>query len=188
MRFETNRGEAVRTGMEDAHNLVAHLRSGGSLIPVATGLRLEPGETAFVRTQVQAARYCSRPGTPYPRTTLLGLGSLGALTVTAVGSAVWNSHQRRRAERQSAAQWRPTGWTDTVVTSGRLLLRHEGCWTSIWFPHIIELQPWPDGQRLDLLVHEGPALRIEGPSLPLVTVMLFYLLHHQEVALPELRC
>jgi hypothetical protein len=187
MRYASGRDEGRRSGMEDAHNLVAHLRSGGAPVPVATGLRLEPDETAFARTSVWTARYYAQPGAPYDRTTLLGLGSLGTITVTAIGSATRNSHQRRQADRAAATQWRPAGWSGAVVTSRRLLLLPEGAWTSIRYPRILQLDPRPERQQLDLLFEDAPALRCEGPSVPLVTVLFFYLLHRREVALPELR-
>ena len=187
MKYASGQDEAPRSGMEDAHHLMAHLRSGGSLVPVATALRLEPQEAAFACTAVRTARYYAQPGGPCDTTTLLGLGSLGTLTITALGSAAWNAHKRRQSDREAAARWRWAGRSDAVVTSRRLLLRQDGTWTSIRYPQIFQLQPRPERLQLDLHFEDAPALRCEGASVPVVTVLLFYLLYHREVALPQPR-
>ncbi len=170
-------------GMESARRLMSHLRSGGAPAATDIGVRLGYGEEAFGMSQLSYARYASLTDAPYASTTLLGLGSLRALAVTALGSAAWNSHRRRQAERRAAAQWRPLGWTTVAVTSARILVLDEARWQSIWLEQIFQVVPRLDRFELDLLFEEAPAVRFAGPEVPLIAVLLAYLLS-DEIALP----
>jgi hypothetical protein len=52
-------------GVVEAHNLMAHLRSGGSLIPVQTGIRLESNEAAHSDSEVDCARFVELGNSSY---------------------------------------------------------------------------------------------------------------------------
>jgi hypothetical protein len=170
--------------VEAARRLVDHLEGGGALIPEDPGLRLSPGERQYARLQVDGFRYLSAPGAPYGQATVLGFGSLMTLTLTALATAAWNSHRRRQAEVASRARWRSLGRLDLVVTSARILVLEELTWRSIWLDRIIQAIPGPDHHQLDILFDEVPALRVDGPPVPFLAVMLRHLTNGEPPVLP----
>jgi hypothetical protein len=184
MQFEQS--DQFQEGLQNAHNLMAHLRAGGTLLPIRTGVRLDEGEVEYTQSEVDCLRYASVGDGSYNRTTFLGLGSLQALAVTALGSAAWNSHRRRIAEQDAAPRWRGIGRVGLTVTSGRILMFQHMTWESIWFQQVFQMVPQLEHYQLDILFEGAPAVRYHGPSVPFVSVMMFYLLYHQEVALPAL--
>jgi hypothetical protein len=165
---------------ESARRLMGHLDGGGSLVPETPDLRLGSGETQYAHLRVHCSRYLSAPRHHHSRTTMLGFGSLETLTLTALGSAMWNSHKRRQAESAAVAQWRPLGWLDVVVTSSRLLVLEELAWRSVWLGRIVQVIPQLERDQLDVLFEEFPALRLNGASVPYLGVMLRHLLDGAE--------
>lgn len=186
MSFVDLQGDPYRAGMESARQLASHLRSGGALVPIRSGMRLQSGESEFTQTQAACSRYFALGDSSYTRSTFLGLGSFGALAFTALGSAAWNSHKRRKAERQAAPQWRPIGQVGVTVTSQRILMLQEMTWESIRFPQILQLSPLVEKYQLDILFEGAPAVRLVGPSVPFISVLLFFLLYGDVVVLPPL--
>ncbi len=184
--MQVEQSDQFQEGLQNAHNLMAHLRAGGTLLPIRTGVRLDEGEVEYTQSEVDCLRYASVGDGSYNRTMFLGLGSLQALAVTALGSAAWNSHRRRIAEQDAAPRWRGIGRVGLTVTSGRILMFQHMTWESIWFQQVFQMVPQLEHYQLDILFEGAPAVRYHGPSVPFVSVMLFYLLHHQEVALPAL--
>jgi hypothetical protein len=173
--------------MTMARQLMDHLDRGGSLIPQSPLMRLGPGEFQYAHLQPHCSRYLANRATAYNQSTVLGLGSLGTLTLTALASAAWNSHRRRKTAMEAAAQWRSLGWLDVVVTSTRLLVLEDLAWRSVWFDRIVQLVPRRDGRRLDVLFEEFPALRLDGPPVPLLAILLHHLVNEGQQAGSETR-
>lgn len=177
---------AFGDGFESARQLVKHLQAGQRLAPISTTVHLDHGEQAFAQASVQCARYFSLPDASSTHSTFVGLGSVTALAVTAAGSAAWNAHRRRKAERNAAPQWRRVGQVDVTLTTQRMLMMQDMSWESIWFRQIRQVNPVLDQLDVDVLVDGAPAIKLHGPPVPFISVMLVYLVYGEFLVHPTL--
>lgn len=171
-------------GIRSADGLARHLRGGGALVAVSSGVRLEPGEAEHAQVWVDARRYHPLDGVAPDQLSVFALGSFTRLAAGAIGSTVVNARRRRKVERRAAPQWRALGPVGVTVTSRRLLVLRQMSWSSIWFDQIIQVVPAHSAFVLDLVFDGSPPFRFSGPSVPFVAVMLVYLLSGEVLSLP----
>lgn len=151
---------------------LAHaLDNGGWLHPIAVeGAPLDHGEGAYADLQVHGWRYHALDVQYEHRTVMFG----GPLLFAATGLASLTANRRRRheAERFAAPQWRPLGPLRVVVTSGRLLVWHQGAWWPVWYSCLAGLRVWSERPSLDLYFESDPPYRLEGPGTASLSVLL----------------
>jgi hypothetical protein len=165
--------------ISEAARLARTLGEGGWLEPRTTeGVPLEAGEATYAELRATGWRYFGLGGVFYERRTVLAGGPF-VMAMTALASAVGNHRRRQAAERLAAPQWRPLGPLRVVVTSARLLVRHEQAWSSVWFSGTCDLRLDPPRQALDLFFEGDPPYRLAGPGVPALGVMLLHELFGQ---------
>jgi hypothetical protein len=158
--------EQVDEAMMAAARLREHLRTGGRVEPIATGLRLEPDEHAYADELMEYARF-------YGDDTFVQERPGSYLSPTAVvGSLV-----RNRVNRESAEpSWRGVHTTRVAITDRRLLISLEGAWLALPYPIIAEFLPHIADLTLVLTLFGEVPLRLRAPNLPERTVLLATLL------------
>jgi hypothetical protein len=78
----------------------------------------------------------------YERQTLLLGGPIG-FAISGLASALGNRRARRNAELAAAPQWRPLGPLEVIATTDRLLVWHDGAWSSVWYSAITRVRHTP---------------------------------------------
>lgn len=168
----------VPTLMDEARALAASLSAGRRLDPLALeGLPLLDDERPFAEVDVTGWRWMALDGVAYERRALLAGGPL-LMCTTGILSALGNGRRRREAERIAAPQWRPLGPVRVVATDRRLLVWHLGAWWSVWFDAVSGVHHDLAAHRLDLAFRDDAPYRLEGPSVPLLAVVLAWLWHY----------
>ena len=170
-------------GWDAASALVTSLASGGPLpeVPGST-MVLGPGERHHVSTHAATAAYYGRD-VDYNTGWLLA-GTWRGMLLTGAASWLYNSHQRKRAERESAVQWRAEGVLPVHLTSERLLVMANGQWETFYLEsNFVAFEPWWDSFTAVIHPNTGSPFLFEGPSVPYLSVVLYQLLHRR---VPEL--
>ena len=156
--------------VEGARRLSDALDNGGWLRPIAVeDAPLDPGEEAYADLLAHGWRYHAIDVQYEHRTVMFGGPFLFAST--ALASCAANRRRRREAERLAAPQWRHLGPLRVVVTSGRLLVLHQGNWWSVWYSAIeqVRAEAAPSAVILTFRVDAPYQLQVsEARSLALV--------------------
>ena len=173
-----------REGWRHAAELAAWLRDGGQPPTVATPLVLAPGEVVHATAPVEVAMYHGMD-VEYGGGAFVGGASWKGFAATAAASAMYNSHQRRKAESQSMAQWRSYGVQWVTVTSTRFLFMVEGEMIAygLYDGTILAFEPNWQEFAATLHVNGGSPIGMRGPGVPYLSVLLSSFLFRQ---IPEL--
>src|SRR5690606_6933240 len=122
--------QAPRTPHEQgwvaATQLVAALRQGHPLPTAPTPFILWQGEVPHAQVSADWWAFYGLDEVSYNQSTFIAGRSWTGIATTAAASAMYNSHKRRQAERQAAAQWRNLGHTPLTITNQRLFFINEG--------------------------------------------------------------
>jgi hypothetical protein len=62
-----------------------------------------------------------------------------------------------------------------VVAADRLLVWHDGRWSSVWYAGITNVRFDPTNWTLDLFFEADPPYRLSGPAAPALNVVLRHL-------------
>jgi hypothetical protein len=148
-----------------AARMAEHLRTGGRLQPLTTGLILDPEESAYLDEQVLVSQYIAtvpRQERPW--------SMLSAADATRTAFRNWV------ARTDAQAQWRDPFLARTVLTDSRVMMSADGTWTSC--PHQATVEILPEPTRLRLVVaYEGlPPIRMSGVATPSLAVALVVML------------
>lgn len=147
------------------------IAAGGRLPELARPVLLEDGEVLHASGRAEAWRFQGMD-VPYVRHRGFAVGGLFTFGLTAAAAAAANRRARADAERLAAPQWRPLGGVEVLATSHRLLVLHDGSWTSVWYEAIHQLRPSLEQDRLELLFDEAPPYLLVGPAVPYLAVVL----------------
>jgi len=154
-----------------AGQLAGAISEGEPLPELASPVLLECGELLHASVVADAWRYQALD-VAYEQHRSFGVGGLLTIGVTATMTLAANSRARADAERQAAPRWRPLGQVPVLATSHRLLVLHEGAWSSVWYEAIRHLRPALDDNRLELFFEDDPPYLLQGPSVPSMAVVL----------------
>lgn len=147
------------------------IAAGGRLPELASPVLLEDGEVLHASGRAEAWRFQGMD-VPYVRHRGFAVGGLFTFGLTAAATAAANRRARADAERLAAPQWRPLGGVEVLATSHRLLVLHDGSWTSVWYEAIRQIRPSLEQDRLELLFDEAPPYLLVGPAVPYLAVVL----------------
>jgi hypothetical protein len=139
---------------------------------MASPIPLFAGELLHAGSQVTVSAFESRD-VQYSQGFMLAGGSLPAFLASAAASMAYNSHQRSRAERQAAIQWRPAGQGQLYVTSMRVALQLTTGWTDIALDELRALEQ--DAVGLVLWRSGSSATRLETVNPSYLHVLLAWL-------------
>ncbi|MGJ5898378.1 hypothetical protein ACSCBZ_41515 [Streptomyces niveiscabiei] len=163
---------AHRHAAEAAAQLDAHLRAGGTLIPVPTpGYTPDPGETAYADVMCTTARfYATDPVLPPRAGYFENHPSLGRRWVT---NRRLDAQRLQQAEAQAQEQWRDYEWARVVLTSEGIRINPPDS-PDTWLPfdHVLlaNLTVEPERQELVLSYSVCAPLLLTGPAVPWLTV------------------
>lgn len=164
-------------GWSSALHLAHAVHSGHALPRYETTLILGHGEIFHCQVSAEMAAFYSLDDASYTSHSFIAGRTLKGLAVTGAASMLYNSHNKRKAERQAAAQWRRAGIVPLHVTNQRLLIDHDGQLESYWFQGgLVSFDPQFRQYSMMLQADGGPLLHFSGPAVPYVAVMLHVLL------------
>lgn len=170
-------------GWNSAVHLAHGLRQGEPLAVFPTHLVLQQGEVNHCSVDAHLAAYHGMD-VSYSSNSFIAGGSWTGLAVTGAASMAMNSRARRNAERQAAAQWRSYGVVPVHATNQRLLIMMEGRLESFWFNGgIAWFEPQFREYGMIIQADGGIPLRLDGPPVPYLAVILSLLLRGQVPAL-----
>lgn len=165
---------AHRHAAEAAAQLNAHLRTGGTLIPVPTpGYTPDPGETAYADVMCTTARFHATAPVLPPRAGYFeNHPSLGRRWVT---NRRLDAQRLQQAEVEAQEQWRDHEWARVLLTSDGIRINPLNS-PSTWllFDHVLltNVTPEPDRQELVLSYSVCAPLLLTGPAVPWLAVAL----------------
>jgi hypothetical protein len=138
---------------------------------IAEAIPLALGERAYGNIQAIGWRYCGVDAVGYERRTVLAGGPF-LMALKAIASAVGNHRRRAEAQRLAEPQWRSLGTLQIVVTSHRLLVWHQGAWSSVWLAAITNGRLDAAQATLDLFFEADPPYRLAGEGVTDLAVFL----------------
>ncbi|MDX3388186.1 hypothetical protein PV682_43125 [Streptomyces niveiscabiei] len=168
---------AHRHATEAAAQLDAHLRAGGTLIPVPTpGYTPDPGETAYADVTCTTARFYATDLVLPPRAGYFeNHPSLGRRWVT---NRRLDAQRLQPAEAEAQEQWRDHEWARVLLTSDGIRINPPTS-PDTWLPfdHVLltNVTAEPDRQELVLSYSVCAPLLLTGPAVPWFTVTLGHL-------------
>lgn len=146
------------------------------------------GEKAFGEGAVEYCRFYGMD-VPYTQRSTFAFGGPVFVTAALVGTAISNSAARNNAQRMAVPQWRFDGYPHVVLTSSRMLIRNPSNyqWQSFSHSSVIEFGPAVQEYSLRLGYQEYPPVRLRGPFVPWLSVVLAACLYPRE-HVPGLPC
>lgn len=113
----------------------------------------------------------------YSQGMFLAGGGFTGLALTAGASMLVNKHNRDRAAREAAPQWRNFGEVGVHITDQRLVTTIDGRLESLWYYGGMTLfDPKWEEYAAYVGVEGAPPLRFVGAGVPYVSVLVYYLL------------
>lgn len=166
--------EDYRAGYGRAAQMCGLLRAGGQpAVLQSHTVMTAPGERILWQLQAEYRRFYGQNVT-YGQGGFFALGpplfTIGMLA----GSAVANRSARRNAEALAAAQWREFQYAPVLVTDRRLLIHVNSQWLSFYYGALTAVYPEADQFTLVLDFEGTEPLRLEGPDVPTVAVLLLH--------------
>lgn len=180
--------QAPRTPHEQgwvaATQLVAALRDGHPLPTEPTPFILQAGEVQHAHVSADWWAYHGLDEVSYDSTTFVAGRTWTGLAATAAASAAYNSHKRKQAQRQAAAQWRSLGHTPLTLTNQRMFFVYDG--QQDWFAleNLLLFEAQWHSYSMSLQANGGWPLRFEGAAVPYAAVILEVLLRGTIPTLP----
>jgi hypothetical protein len=151
--------------------LANQVAAGDGLPSIPSPVLLDTGEVLHGDLSADGWRYHGADITyEAPRAVVIG-GPL-VFGLVAAGSAAARRRARQEAEALAAPQWRPLGELPILATDRRLLVWHEGVWSSVWYHAIRDLRPDLEAARLDMTFDADPPYCLAGPWVPYLTVIV----------------
>lgn len=186
---------APEEGELAAARLAQWLKDGHALpdvqpsLPNMAWLNLDAGEGCKYQTDARSYVYCGAD-VEYNRGLLLVGGSTKMVAGSLAASALYNRRQRRKAQAQAAAQWRPISECTLFFTSARMIVA-AAQWNSLYYHDF-------DYVSHDVMFGVGPGLRMGvGGSDPIffavgwqslwLFVLLMYLARGEVPHIPHSR-
>ena len=167
----------LQQGWTSALQLANAIRAGHPLPSQQSTLVLGQGEIYHCGVSAELAAYYGLDEVSYNNNTFVAGRTLTGMAVTGAASMMFNSHSKKKAQRQAAPQWRREGVVPLHVTNQRMLMVHEGQLNSYWFGGgIASFDPQFHQYSMTLQADGGPPLHFSGPAVPYVAVILHILL------------
>lgn len=136
----------------------------------------QPGECYFCTIGVRVHVYTDVT-VEYSESMFIAGRGLTGMALTAGASMLLNKANRERARREAAAQWRDLGDSNVHITDHRLVMRIEGHLESLWYgAGMTEFAPRWDEYAAYIGVDDSPPLRLVGPGVPYLSVMVHFLI------------
>jgi hypothetical protein len=167
---------AHASGWSVAMELLTHLAGGGELIPQPESpVRLHPGELLYADVAAEYSRFYGTD-VQYRSSSFFAFGRPAFLVAGLAVNAMANHAARTRAMAAAAAQWREYAWAPTIVTQHRTMCLVEGVFLE--FPHsaVLMVAPDPSDWSVYLTLNGVVPLRLRGPAVPWLSVVLMALL------------
>jgi hypothetical protein len=158
--------------------LIDKVTHGGRADSCPPTIALRPGEIQHGALQIEAQAYYSQT----VEYTTGGYGFGGGLLFVGAGmaaGAIRDANVKRRAEMEAMAQWRLIGLVACAVTNQRLLIQVEGQWQSYPLRNLVSLTPELPAWALVLAFEGQPPVRLRGPWVPWLTVVITSLQFNQ---------
>lgn len=133
------------------------VRRGGVPEPVHAPILLDEGEHAYARIGV-AVDHFATADVNYSQGFLLAGGSVPGLTVSAIGSAIFNANAASKARAAAAPQWRVVDTGELFMTNKRIAVRGRHGFWEYWYPGIQSVEQDPAG--MVLWTREMPTTRL----------------------------
>ena len=135
------------------------------------GLVLEPGEVAYVHTDLQYARLYGGSGR-YTHTSGLFIGKPTMVLGMMAANAAVNASRKAAAKRDMQLMWRDLQEVPTVATNYRLLchLPRSG-WMSFYYSAVQEFYPDPANWVITFGFQNAEPLRLSGLATPTLSVL-----------------
>jgi hypothetical protein len=179
----TSRDDPYAQGWQSAVQLVNAVASGYALPVAPTSLVLAPGEVSHCSVSATLSAYFGLDEVDYGGGNSLVAGkSWAGIAVTGAASMMWNSHKRKKAERQAAPRWRTLGTVPLDVTNQRLVTVIDGRLQSFWMNGEITVFD-PQFQRYTMVIQAegGAPLMFTGPAVPYAAAIMHMLLRGGQV-------
>jgi curved DNA-binding protein CbpA len=177
--------DAHQHGWLQADQLATALHRGATLPTMRTSMVLEPGEQYHFGAPVGVAAFHGAD-VDYNTGWLVAGRGLTGVAVTAGASMLYNSHQRRKAERAAAPQWRGYGVLPVHLTTNRLVIIEQGQFNTHWIKGgIAVFEPYFTQYRALLHPDGGNPIMLEGPAVPYLSVLVSVLLRGEVPMLSE---
>lgn len=170
-------GDQFADGWHRAVELHRWLGEGNALQPQPQQYFIpQPGERYFCTVGARLHLYTDMTVEYSQSMFVAGRGWTG-MAVTAGASMLFNKMRKERARREAAAQWRDFGETVVHITDHRLVMRIEQTLESLWYGAAMsEFAPCWEQYAVEIGVDGAPPLRLVGPSVPYLSVMVCSLL------------
>jgi hypothetical protein len=147
--------------------------------PAAPALiALNPGEVTYASTTFHASSFTGA-AVSYNKGFMVGLGNPVVLAATLGGSLLYNQHQKTKAQRTAAPQWRPLDGGVLHLTSERFGLQGRLRWAEIPYPAVRASDCVPQG--IVLFLDGEPPLLVATPWPEYFFVMFRWLAYQQIV-------
>lgn len=182
-QIAARRQAEVQDGLRHAHGLSCHLRVGGALPRAQSGMLLDYTEIEHTRLWANVHGYYGLDNVQYQRS-FFAAGGIAGLIAGAAASAVINDRRKSQAFAHAAPQWRPHGQSPIVVTSQRLLMSESGQWLSLWYGAMRHMSPDLASLSLHIQFEGSPPLRLTGPSVPYLSVVVVYIVKREVLTVP----
>jgi hypothetical protein len=151
--------------------LANQVAAGDGLPSIPSPVLLDTGEALHGDLSADGWRYDGADIT-YAAPRAVAIGGPLVFGLVAAGSAAARRRARQEAEALAAPQWRPLGELPILATDRRLVVWHEGAWSSVWYHAIRELRPDLEAHRLDMTFDADPPYCLAGPWVPYLTVIV----------------
>jgi hypothetical protein len=151
--------------------LIDVVQSGGRPDVMPPTIMPRPGEVQHGSMSVELSQFY---GTTVEYSTG-GYGFGGGLMFVAAGmaaGAIRDANRKRRADAESAPQWRPKGRVPAVLTSRRLVLMIDGHWASYYLDALVSMQPDVANWAVVLHFEQSAPLLLRGPWVPWSVVVV----------------
>jgi len=133
---------------------------------------LYPGERALFHGGVDYARLYGGDGS-YSTTGLLALGSPAFMIGAFAAAGVINHRRKSRARREAAVVWRDQQRGIVIATNQRVLVHHDGGWSTYAYGAITEYYPDPPNATLTLGFGPNAApMSLSGPPTLTLSVLV----------------
>ena len=159
------------SGWSAAVGLANQVASGGELPSLRSAVLLDAGEVLHADAAAEGWRF-EGADVSYLAPSAVAIGGPLTFGLVAAGRAAACRRARQDAKALAAPQWRPLGGLRVLATDRRLLVWHEGAWSSVWYHAIRELRPDLEAHRLDMTFDADPPYCLAGPWVPYLTVIV----------------